>query len=111
MSKLYEKKILVRLTEKEKSEVHKKAKEANLSLSRLLVKSALSDGQVLTAEEKEEIRQLRFELRKIGINLNQIAYGLNASRRNSNPTEITASEIKSVTKEVEAGLDKLKKFL
>lgn len=79
--KLYDKKALVRCTEKELGELHQKAKRTKLSVSRFLVKSALSDEQILSAEEKEEIRQLRFEIRKIGINLNQITFSVNASRR------------------------------
>lgn len=79
--KLYDKKALVRCTERELAELHQKAKKTKLSVSRFLVKSALSDEQILSAEEKEEIRQLRLEIRKIGVNLNQIAYSAHASRR------------------------------
>lgn len=77
---IYPKSSLVRCTEKELEQIHKKAEKAGLSVSRYFVKSALSDGKVLTAEEREEMRLLRLELRKIGINLNQIAYAINASR-------------------------------
>ena len=79
--KLYDKKALVRCTEREMAELHQKAKKTKLSVSRFLVKSALSGERILTAEKKDEIRQLRFEIRKIGVNLNQIAYAAHASRR------------------------------
>jgi hypothetical protein len=108
--KKYDKSALVRLTEPELKQLHKKAQKAELSLSRFFVKSALSDGQVLTAEEREEIKQLRFEIRKIGVNLNQIAYQINASRtgRSEPPTE---TEITEIQKLVEQILKKLLKKL
>jgi hypothetical protein len=104
--KKYEKAAFVRCTEPELKQLHEKAKRANLSLSRFLVKSALSEGQVLTAEEQEEIKQLRFEIRKIGINLNQIAYSINASRRGSGEPP-AQSEIDRILKLTEQMLKKL----
>jgi hypothetical protein len=104
--KKYDKSALVRCTERELLQLHQKAAAADLSLSRFLMKSALSDGKVLTAKEQTEIKQLRFEIRKIGVNLNQIAYAVNASRRGqSQPPE--QSEIEDIQKLVERVLRKL----
>ncbi len=108
--KLYSKSALVRCTEQELKQLHQRAEASKSSLSRFLVKSALSDGKVSTAEEQEEIRQLRYEIRKIGVNLNQIAYQINASRTGTGqaPTE---AEIYEVQKLVEQVLKKLLKKL
>lgn len=108
--KLYDKRIEVRLTERELNELHDRAMKTKLSVSRHLVKSGLSDGQVLTAEEKEEIRQLRFELRKISINLNQIGFALNASIRGEE-VAATIADIKKSKRDVDQGLKILLKFL
>jgi hypothetical protein len=108
--KIYEKRTEVRLTEPELKQLHEKAKRAKLSLSRFLVKSALSDGKVLTAEEQEDIKQLRFEIRKIGVNLNQIAYSINASRRGQGQPP-AQSEINEIQKLVEQVLKNLLKKL
>jgi hypothetical protein len=108
--KLYEKSALVRCTEKELKQLHQRAEVSGLSLSRFLIKSALSDGKVPTAEEKEEIKQLRFEIRKIGVNLNQIAYQINASRRGASDPP-TTSEIDEIQNLVEQILKKLLKKL
>lgn len=108
--KIYDKSALVRCTEQELRQMHEKAKKTNLSLSRFLVKSGLSDGKLPTAEEREEIRQLRFELRKIGVNLNQIAHQINASRRGSSemPPDGKIDEIQEL---IEKALRKLLKKL
>jgi hypothetical protein len=111
MAKKYDKTSLVRLTSTELEKIHSMAKKADLSISRYFVKSALSDGRVLTAEEKEEIKKLRFEIRKIGVNLNQITYALNASHHNVNIEEPTSNEIKAASKVVAGTLAKLLKLL
>ncbi len=109
-SKVYIKQILARTTEKEFAELHDRAKKANLSLSRYLVKSALSDGQVLTIEEREEINNLRYEVRKVGINLNQIAYQINISQRGKGEPP-KDDEIDEIQKTVNQILRKLLKKL
>ncbi len=108
--KVYTKQALVRTTEKEIAELHDRARKAGLSLSRYLVRAGLSEGQVLSAEEKEEIRQLRFELRKIGTNLNQIAFAFNASVRGSGDAP-TTEELKEVQKKINDALETLLQFI
>jgi hypothetical protein len=108
--KKFEKSALVRLTEPERKQLHQKAEKTKLSLSRYLVKAGLSDGQVLTAEDKEEIRQLRFELYKIGSNLNQITKSFNASRR-GNGEEPTAQQLKETLEKVDSALETLLNFI
>ncbi len=108
--KIYDKRTEVRLTERELEELHDRAKKTKLSVSRHLVKSGLSEGLVLTAEEKEELRQLRFELRKIGTNLNQIAFAFNASARGSGDAPTTA-ELKETQKKIDDALETLLQFI
>ena len=96
--KKYFRRIAVRMTEREHAGLTDRAKKAGLSLSRYLIKAGLSDGQVLTADEREEIRQLRHEVRRAGINLNQIARSLNAwENGQSQPPPM--SEIEETTRE------------
>jgi hypothetical protein len=108
--KLYDKSALIRCTEQELKQLHQRAITSKLSLSRFFVKSALSDGQVLTAEDKEEIRQLRFELYKIGSNLNQISKAFNASRR-GNGEEPTAQQLKETLEKADSALEILLDFI
>ncbi len=108
--KKYSKSALVRLTELERKQLHQVAGKTDLSLSRYLVKAGLSDGRVLTVEDKEEIRRLRFELYKIGSNLNQISKAFNASQH-GNVEAPTAEELKEAIKKVNLGLEILLKFI
>lgn len=108
--KIYDKSALVRLTTRELEKAHEKAKKSKLSLSRAFVKSILSDGQILTVEEKEEINNLRFELRKINTNLNQIIYAINATRGIADNVNVE-QELEDVVKRVNTALDRLFKKL
>jgi hypothetical protein len=108
--KKYFRRIAVRMNDREHAELSDRAKKTDLSLSRYLIKAGLSDGQVLTAEEKEEIRQLRFELRKIGTNLNQIAFAFNASIRGSGDAP-TTGELKEIQKKINDALETLLQFI
>ena len=68
--------ICVRVTPAEKKELQEKANAAHLSLSRYLVKSA-TDRKML---QTENIAKLIYEIRKIGININQIAHVANGQK-------------------------------
>ena len=80
----YPKMVTVRVTTDEHSEIVRLAGHARLSTSRLLV-SALLDRRLPTlkdspppsAETREELLLLLFQLRKVGVNLNQLAYRTN----------------------------------
>lgn len=108
--RIYDKKALVRCTEAELAGLHQRAKKAKLSLSRYLVKSGLSDGKTLTAEEREELKRLRFDLRKIGVNLNQIAFASNAAHRGTGepPNQAEFDQLQADLKKI---LDNLLKKL
>ena len=93
--------ICVRVTPTEKKELQEKADAAHLSLSRFLVKSA-SDRKML---QTENIAKLIYEIRKIGINVNQIAHVANGQRF------ILQSDLVSLNRHMDAVIEITKKIL
>ena len=93
--------ICVRVTPAEKKELQEKANAAHLSLSRYLVKSA-SDRKVF---QTENIAKLIYEIRKIGINVNQIAHVANGQGF------ILQSDLASVDRQMEAVFEITKKII
>jgi DNA-binding NarL/FixJ family response regulator len=84
--KRYQKATLVRLTDDEYRRLRKRANQSGLSLSRLLIQSALVD-EMVTGEEKvrtEKLLEQRdwaiTQVVRVGNNLNQIARQLNSQR-------------------------------
>jgi hypothetical protein len=77
VTKRYNKPVIVRVTEQELMDLRIRAKENNLSLSRYLVEAGLAKDKVLTPKEREREERAIFHVRKIGVNLNQIARSLN----------------------------------
>lgn len=107
--KQYPKKILVRLTEAEKETIEKNAKKSELSVSRYLVRSGVGDERGLDPAERELREQAIYELRRVGVNLNQIAYALNAARRTGHGDEPPASEITKAAESLKIVLEAVKK--
>lgn len=68
--------IGVRLTGDELGRLRSGAEGAELSLSDYVRQAALA-GRVLPREALEELRRLRIEFNRIGVNLNQLARRLN----------------------------------
>ena len=93
--------ICVRVTPAEKKELQEKANAAHLSLSRYMVKSA-SDRKVF---QTENIAKLIYEIRKIGINVNQIAHVANGQRF------ILQSDLVSLNRHMDAVVEITKKIL
>ena len=93
--------ICVKVTPTEKKELQKKADAAHLSLSRYLVKSA-SDKKIM---QTENILDLIFQIKKIGTNINQIAYIANSQRF------MTKNDMAAVRKQMEAVLVLMKKVI
>ena len=93
--------ICVRVTPTEKKELQKKADAAHLSLSRYLVKSA-SDKKIM---QTENILDLIFQIKKIGTNINQIAYIANSQRF------MPKNDMAAVRKQMEAVLVLMKKVI
>ena len=93
--------ICVRVTPTEKKELQEKADAVHLSLSRYLVKSG-SDHKML---QTQNIARLIYEIRKIGININQIAHVANGQRF------ILRSDLVSLNRHMDAVVEITKKIL
>lgn len=74
--------LSLRLTEKEKEEIREKAEQLGLSVSDY-VRSVLISSKSIRRKSRvdcEAIKQLVYEINKIGVNLNQIAKEVNSIR-------------------------------
>ena len=72
-------KITVRPTDGELKLLHERAESFGYkSLSKYLVERGLKGGVMIQTPERERVERLLFEVRKIGVNINQIAHQMNA---------------------------------
>lgn len=101
--KLYEKRLCVRVTNEELEYLEKKAVGKGLSMSRYLVESGLATNKILNSEEREILERAIFHVRKIGVNLNQIAKVLNGGG------DIAGQELRDTLEKQSATLEELKK--
>lgn len=100
----------VRANDDEYKKLKKMAKETDHSLSRLLIEATLYVGVRPAAEvraEREVFEELVFEVRRVGINLNQMVHRLNAARRGKGDPPMQ-SELERVIKEIERTIETLK---
>ena len=93
--------ICISVTPTEKKELQEKADAAHLSHSRYLVKAG-SDHKML---QTQNIARLIYEIRKIGININQIAHIANGQGF------ILQSDLASVDRQMEAVFEITKKII
>jgi hypothetical protein len=103
----------VRADDNEYRKLKELSKKANLSLSRMLIEATLFYGLKTpdhVEAEKRSIESLLFEVRKIGVNLNQITHLLNAAKF-ENETPPTAFEVGNAIKKVEDVIKELKSRL
>ena len=84
-----DKKINIRLTEKEKSIIEVKAKKLNMTLTKFIVSSCLKDKIVII----NGLDKVDTELRRIGNNINQLT-------RLANEKIITVVDLKELRMEV-----------
>ena len=84
-----DKKINIRLTEKEKSIIESKAKKLNMTLTKFIVSSCLKDKIVII----NGLDKVDTELRRIGNNINQLT-------RLANEKIITVIDLKELRMEV-----------
>ena len=84
-----DKKINIRLTEKEKSIIESKAKKLNMTLTKFIVSSCLKDKIVIV----KGLDRVDTELRRIGNNINQLT-------RLANEKIITVIDLKELRMEV-----------
>src|ERR671939_227052 len=72
-------KITVRPSDDELELLHARAESFGYkSLSKYLIERGLQDGVMIQTPERERVERLLFEVRKIGVNINQIAHQMNA---------------------------------
>ena len=83
------KKINIRLTEKEKSIIEVKAKKLNMTITRFIISSCLKDKIVIV----NGLDKIDTELRRIGNNINQLT-------RLANEKIITVIDLKELRMEV-----------
>ena len=88
----------IRLTEDELYEIDNRSKKLRMSRSKFLLQAALH--QKIIVLDSTSIKQLTSELRKIGININQIAILCNMGKLECVHIEDTKSEIKNVWEEL-----------
>ena len=79
--------IKFRVTEKEEQEIRKRAEKAKMTLSDYLRKSAVMN--TITVIDTGELYRLNTSLRRIGVNINQVAAVAN-STNNINSADITS---------------------
>ncbi len=103
-------KILLRVTPAEHQAMKIQAAKHELSLSRYAVTSALQAQPPAKKQEREQITQMLFELRKVGNNINQIAHALNSARL-KNAEAPPAAEIQAALLSVNSFVTSLKKRL
>lgn len=73
--------LTVRVTEAERRRLGDRARGAGLSASRYLVEAGLAATDPPDPAERATLEAALFHLRKVGVNLNQIARRLNAGDR------------------------------
>ena len=88
----------IRLTEDELYEIDNRSKKLRMSRSKFLLQAALH--QKIIVLDSTSIKQLTSELRKSGININQIAILCNMGKLECVHIEDTKSEIKKVWEEL-----------
>ncbi len=103
-------KILLRVTPSEHQAMKRRAAKHELSLSRYAVTSALERPMPARKQEREQITQMLFELRKVGNNINQIAHALNSARLKNAEAPPTA-EIQAAVLSVQSLITDLKRRL
>ncbi len=84
-----DKKINIRLTEKEKSIIEVKAKKLNMTITKFIISSCLKDKIVIV----NGLDKIDTELRRIGNNINQLT-------RLANEKIITVIDLKELRMEV-----------
>jgi hypothetical protein len=70
--------LIVRLTDEDQARIRANAQKAGLRLSEYVRRVAV-DGQVVVRRETAYGMSLAFQLRKIGVNLNQLARAANSN--------------------------------
>ena len=105
MNRKRNRQLSIRLSEKEISLFERKCAATELSKTDFLLK-LLKSAKIQVLQFSDIIKTLYGELRKIGVNLNQIAYLVNIGY-----DEQARSELHQMSQQYEEVLDRLKHFL
>lgn len=98
----------IRLSEEELEEIDRRAKLLKLTRSKCLLQSVMHQRIILL--DNTSIKQLTNELRKIGINVNQIALLANMGKLECVHIEDTNAQIKKVWQELRKLREDVKKL-
>jgi hypothetical protein len=101
-----DKKITILITRSERERLKRLAAAADKTLNRFLITSAFRKRPPLDADSAKYLTEVRFELRKIGTNLNQLATATNAARRGTMQPP-SADELGAAIKEVQDLIEKI----
>jgi hypothetical protein len=105
--------FVARASESEHEKLKRMALRADVSVSRLVIETTLSKP-LMSADDAERERADReetiFQLRRIGINLNQITSALHAVRRGVKAS-VTETRLEETAAEIESVISLLKKKL
>ncbi len=96
-------KITVRPTDDELALLHARAESFGYkSLSKYLIERGLKDGVMIQSVDRERVERLLFEVRKIGVNINQIAHQMNAGYQGYSQQQLDRAmrEVERVMKEI-----------
>lgn len=74
----FEQRLTIRATRSEWERLSERAQAAQLSVSRYLIETGLTSANPPTPEGRAERERLLFQLRKVGVNLNQLARRANS---------------------------------
>jgi hypothetical protein len=97
----YTRRFSVRASEQELAQLRVRARRAGLSLSRYLVESGLALADAPTPEERRQRERALFHVRRVGLNLNQIA------RRLNSPLPVAEEELAETLAAVRAAVSDL----
>ncbi len=96
-------KITVRPTDGELKLLHARAASFGYkSLSKYLIERGLKDSVMIQTPERERVERLLFEVRKIGVNINQIAHQMNAGNLGYSQQQLDRAmrDVQRVMKEI-----------
>jgi hypothetical protein len=96
-------KITVRPTDGELKLLHARAESFGYkSLSKYLIERGLKDGVMIQTPERERLERLLFEVRKVGVNINQIAHAMNDGYQGYSQQHLDRAmrEVQRVMKEI-----------
>ncbi len=103
----------MRLTEQEERIIEGNAKAISLSVSRYLAKSGVEKLKIrppISIEERKIFLDLIYELKRIGVNLNQLTQDYNVSNKGKG-TPPTIQELGNVAKDIQDLVVKISKKL